>query len=75
MAERTPKMIVKKIPINKINPAPYNPRKDLQPGDPEYQKLLKNHGYSLSFRPYSIRPLQVNYLLDHFIPQLSLIIE
>ncbi|MBW8040634.1 MAG: DNA modification methylase [Planctomycetes bacterium] len=35
-------MLIRKIPINKINPAPYNPRKDLQPGDPEYQKLLKS---------------------------------
>lgn len=34
-------MIIKKIDITKINPAPYNPRKDLQPDDAEYQKLLK----------------------------------
>jgi len=30
------------IPIDKINPAPYNPRKDLQPGDPEYEKLKRS---------------------------------
>ena len=35
-------MLIRKIPIHRINPAPYNPRKDLQPGDPEYQKLLKS---------------------------------
>ena len=35
-------MIIQKIPINKINPAPYNPRLDLQPEDPEYQKLKKS---------------------------------
>jgi len=35
-------MIIQKIPINKINPAKYNPRKDLQPDDPEYQKLKKS---------------------------------
>lgn len=34
-------MILKKIPISQINPAPYNPRKDLQPGDEEYAKLAK----------------------------------
>ena len=35
-------MKIKKIPINQINPAPYNPRVDLQPGDPEYQKLKQS---------------------------------
>ena len=35
-------MIIKKIPVNTINPAPYNPRKNLKPDDHEYQKLLKS---------------------------------
>ncbi len=35
-------MNIETIPINKINPAPYNPRRDLQPGDPEYEKLKKS---------------------------------
>ncbi len=35
-------MDIQKIPIDKINPAVYNPRKDLQPGDPEYEKLKKS---------------------------------
>ena len=35
-------MKILKVPIHKINPAPYNPRKNLQPNDPEYQKLLKS---------------------------------
>jgi ParB-like chromosome segregation protein Spo0J len=35
-------MVIKKIPDSKINPAPYNPRKDLKPNDPKYQKLLKS---------------------------------
>ena len=35
-------MQIQKISINKINPAVYNPRKDLQPDDPEYQKLKKS---------------------------------
>jgi ParB-like chromosome segregation protein Spo0J len=34
-------MEIKTIPVSKINPAPYNPRKDLKPGDPEYDMLLK----------------------------------
>jgi ParB-like chromosome segregation protein Spo0J len=33
---------VRKIPIGQLNPAAYNPRKDLQPGDPEYEKLKKS---------------------------------
>lgn len=35
-------MKVIKISIDKINPAAYNPRIDLQPGDPEYEKLKKS---------------------------------
>lgn len=33
---------VEDIEISKLNPAPYNPRKDLQPGDPEYEGLKKS---------------------------------
>ena len=29
-------MQVSKIPISQLNPAAYNPRKDLQPGDPDH---------------------------------------
>jgi DNA modification methylase len=35
-------MKIQKIDINKINPAPYNPRKDLKPGDREYEKLKRS---------------------------------
>lgn len=35
-------MRVERVPIDKINPAAYNPRKDLQPGDPEYDKLQRS---------------------------------
>ncbi|MDI6617882.1 MAG: site-specific DNA-methyltransferase [Clostridiales bacterium] len=35
-------MDIEKVDINTINPAPYNPRKDLKPGDPEYEKLKKS---------------------------------
>lgn len=28
--------------IDQLNPAPYNPRVDLQPGDPDYEKLKKS---------------------------------
>ena len=35
-------MRIEKIPIEKLNPAKYNPRKDLQPGDPEYEKLKRS---------------------------------
>jgi DNA modification methylase len=35
-------MEIRKVPVNQINPAPYNPRRDLQPGDPDYEKLRKS---------------------------------
>ena len=35
-------MDIRKIPADKLNPAAYNPRKDLQPGDAEYEKLLRS---------------------------------
>lgn len=35
-------MIIEKIPISKINPAPYNPRLDLQPGNAEYEKIKRS---------------------------------
>ena len=35
-------MQIQKVPIEKLNPAKYNPRKDLKPGDPEYEKLKKS---------------------------------
>lgn len=35
-------MDIRKIPVEKINPSPYNPRIDLQPGDPEYEKLRRS---------------------------------
>ena len=34
-------MQIKRIPISKIKPAPYNPRTDLQPGDPRYENLKR----------------------------------
>ena len=36
------KIIIETIPVSKINPATYNPRKDLKPEDPEYKKLLQS---------------------------------
>ncbi|MFC5382722.1 DNA methyltransferase [Arcanobacterium hippocoleae] len=41
-------MLMKTMPIAELTPADYNPRKDLQPGDPEYEKLkrsLSEFGY------------------------------
>lgn len=35
-------MNIQKIKIEKINPAAYNPRKDLQPGDLDYDKLKRS---------------------------------
>ncbi len=35
-------MQIERIPIEQINPAPYNPRVDLKPGDPAYEKLKRS---------------------------------
>ena len=35
-------MKIEKIKIENLNPAKYNPRKDLQPGDSEYEKLKRS---------------------------------
>lgn len=35
-------MNIRKVPVSKINPAKYNPRKDLKPGDPAYEKLKRS---------------------------------
>ena len=35
-------MDIQKITADKLNPAKYNPRKDLKPGGPEYEKLKKS---------------------------------
>lgn len=35
-------MDIQKIAVEKLNPAKYNPRKDLKPGDAEYEKLKKS---------------------------------
>lgn len=32
---------IREIPIHEIHPATYNPRKDLKPGDPEYDSLAR----------------------------------
>ena len=35
-------MLIEKIPAVKLNPAVYNPRRDLKPGDKEYEKLKRS---------------------------------
>jgi DNA modification methylase len=35
-------MEIRKVLVSSINPAPYNPRVNLQPGDPEYEKLKRS---------------------------------
>jgi len=35
-------MDIQKLPTSKLNPAKYNPRLDLKPGDTEYEKLLRS---------------------------------
>ena len=35
-------MDIQKIDASRLNPAPYNPRKDLKPGDKDYEKLKRS---------------------------------
>ena len=35
-------MDIQKIPIAQLNPAAYNPRRELKPGDKEYEKLKRS---------------------------------
>lgn len=35
-------MRIERMPLSRIVPADYNPRKDLQPGDPEFEKLRRS---------------------------------
>ena len=35
-------MRIKKIKVEELQPAKYNPRKDLKPGDPEFEKLRRS---------------------------------
>lgn len=39
---------LQRLPVGMLKPAKYNPRKDLKPGDPQYEKIkrsLKEYGY------------------------------
>jgi ParB-like chromosome segregation protein Spo0J len=41
-------MRVELVPVSKIKPAAYNPRKDLKPDDPEYKAIklaIETHGF------------------------------
>lgn len=41
-------MTIKRLPVSELKPAKYNPRKDLKPGDPAYEKIkrsLRDFGY------------------------------
>ena len=42
ITERKLKMMIKRISVSKINPAPYNPRRDLIPDDETYTQLVKS---------------------------------
>jgi len=37
-------MRIQHVDISRVNPAPYNPRKDLKPGDPHYEALKRSVG-------------------------------
>ncbi len=37
-------MRIERLPVGRLNPAPYNPRVDLQPGDREFEKLRRSIG-------------------------------
>ncbi len=35
-------MNIQKVPVSRLKPAKYNPRKDLKPGDPAYEKIKRS---------------------------------
>ena len=48
MARINTGMDIRTIPVSQMKPAKYNPRKDLKPGDPAYEKIkrsLTDFGY------------------------------
>ena len=48
MAQTEHKLVRERRPLTSIHPADYNPRKELKPGDPEFQNIqrsLKEFGY------------------------------
>ena len=55
-------MIIQTLPVGKLVPADYNPRKDLKPGDPEYEKLKR----SLSEFGY-VEPVIWNQITGHVV--------
>lgn len=55
-------MLIKQLPISELKPADYNPRKDLKPGDADYEKLkrsLTEFGY--------VEPVIYNYTTGHVV--------
>lgn len=55
-------MLIEKIQTDRLIPADYNPRKDLKPGDPEYEKLkrsLEEFGY--------VEPVIWNKITSHVV--------
>jgi hypothetical protein len=55
-------MDVRRIPISQINPAPYNPRKQLKPSDPVYKKIAR------SLKEFSlVEPLIWNAQTGHLV--------
>ncbi len=35
-------MLIQKVSADRLNPAAYNPRRDLKPGDKDYEKLKRS---------------------------------
>ena len=55
-------MLIKQLPISELKPADYNPRKDLKPGDADYEKLkrsLTEFGY--------VEPVIYNHTTGHVV--------
>src|SRR5438067_12150060 len=53
---------LRRLPIDRLKPAPYNPRDDLRPGSPAYRKL------AASLREFGlVEPLVWNELTGHVV--------
>lgn len=48
-------MNLQQIPVSKLKPAKYNPRKDLKPGDPAYEKIKRSlHDFGYQSCPFCV---------------------
>ena len=61
-AGQPPRLTIRRVPLSSLNPAPYNPRVQLKPGDAEFESLRRSMG---SFG--CVEPLVWNQRTGHLV--------